>query len=582
MLLGPSGSGKSTFLSLLAGIVAPDRGRIDVLGTDMAELSGAARDRFRVEHFGIIFQMFNLLPYASLVDNVLLPLRFSRTRRDRTLTEGSLDDVAARLLQALGLDRTVIDTVRAASLSVGQQQRVAAARALIGAPQIIVADEPTSALDRNTEGAFLKLLFAQSTAAGASVIMVSHDEGLATYFDRVVRLDDIAVADERCTPMMIVRLALQSLFNRWVTALLTVLAIAFSVMLLLGVEKVRTGARQSFADTISGTDLIVGARSGSLNLLLYSVFRIGNATNNVTWKSYQDIAKRPEVAWIVPLSLGDSHHGFRVLGTNTDYFTHYKFRHGQSMHVRIGRAVRRSIRRGDRGRRCDGARLQGRRQNHCRARRRLDLVHQARGQAVPRFGHSRKNRHARRSHRACQPRSDRGDPHRLAERRAYSGPSVSADEVRKMDLTPTAITAAMVGLKSKLATFKIQRAINNYQEEPLSAIMPGVALQELWGLIGTAETALSAVSAMVVVTALLGMVTMILTTLNERRREMAILRSVGATPATVLGLLAAEGGLLTLAGVIAGTVSFTPDLSCAAVYRSHLRLEPRDRSAARR
>jgi putative ABC transport system ATP-binding protein len=194
LLLGPSGSGKSTFLSLLAGIVAPDRGRVDVLGTDMAELSGAARDRFRVEHFGIIFQMFNLLPYASLVDNVLLPLRFSRTRRDRTLSEGSLDDVAVRLLQALGLDRTVIDTVRAASLSVGQQQRVAAARALIGAPQIIVADEPTSALDRNTEGAFLKLLFAQSTTAGASVIMVSHDEGLATYFDRIVRLDDIAVA----------------------------------------------------------------------------------------------------------------------------------------------------------------------------------------------------------------------------------------------------------------------------------------------------------------------------------------------------------------------------------------------------
>jgi putative ABC transport system ATP-binding protein len=194
LLLGASGSGKSTFLSLLAGIVAPDSGRIEVLGTDMARLSGAARDRFRVEHFGIIFQMFNLLPYASLIDNVLLPLRFSRTRRDRALAEGSLEDVAARLLEALGLDKTVVSTVRAASLSVGQQQRVAAARALIGAPQIIVADEPTSALDRNVEGAFLKLLFAQSAAAGASVIMVSHDEGLAPYFDRVVRLGDIAVA----------------------------------------------------------------------------------------------------------------------------------------------------------------------------------------------------------------------------------------------------------------------------------------------------------------------------------------------------------------------------------------------------
>jgi putative ABC transport system ATP-binding protein len=160
----------------------------------MAQLSGAARDRFRVEHFGIIFQMFNLLPYGSLIDNVLLPLRFSPTRRARALSQGSLEDVATRLLEALGLDRTVIATSRAASLSVGQQQRVAAARALIGAPQIIVADEPTSALDRNTEGAFLKLLFAQSATAGASVIMVSHDESLAPYFDRVVRLDDIAVA----------------------------------------------------------------------------------------------------------------------------------------------------------------------------------------------------------------------------------------------------------------------------------------------------------------------------------------------------------------------------------------------------
>jgi putative ABC transport system ATP-binding protein len=194
LLLGPSGSGKSTFLSLLAGIVVPDKGEIAVLGTDMARLSGAARDRFRVEHFGIIFQMFNLLPYGSLIDNVLLPLRFSRTRRDRALMQGSVEDVAKRLLLALGLDEAVVGSARAASLSVGQQQRVAAARALIGSPQIIVADEPTSALDRNTEGAFLKLLFAQSIAAGASVIMVSHDENLGQFFDRVVRLDEIAVA----------------------------------------------------------------------------------------------------------------------------------------------------------------------------------------------------------------------------------------------------------------------------------------------------------------------------------------------------------------------------------------------------
>ncbi len=126
--------------------------------------------------------------------------------------------------------------------------------------------------------------------------------------------------------MIVLRLAWQSLANRRLTALLTILAIAVSVMLLLGVEKVRTGARQSFADTISGTDLIVGARSGALNLLLYSVFRIGNATNNVTWTTFQEIAKAPDIDWIVPISLGDSHHGFRVMGTTPDYFQRYRYR----------------------------------------------------------------------------------------------------------------------------------------------------------------------------------------------------------------------------------------------------------------
>ncbi|MGA9548335.1 MAG: ABC transporter permease, partial [Rhodomicrobium sp.] len=136
--------------------------------------------------------------------------------------------------------------------------------------------------------------------------------------------------------MIIFRLALKSLANRWLTALLTIFSIALSVMLLLGVEKVRIGARQSFADTISGTDLIVGARSGSLNLLLYSVFRIGNATNNITWKTYQDIAARPDIAWIVPISLGDSHRGFRVMGTTPDYFQLYHYRHGQPLEFASG------------------------------------------------------------------------------------------------------------------------------------------------------------------------------------------------------------------------------------------------------
>jgi len=192
LLIGPSGSGKSTFLSLLAGIVAPDAGRVEVLGTDLGALRSHARDRFRSEHFGIIFQQFNLLPYASVPDNVVLPLSFSVARRARALANGSAEAEARRLLGKLGLDAGAIDGARAASLSVGQQQRVAAARALIGSPELIVADEPTSSLDRNHQLAFLDLLFADLAAAGTTLIMVSHDETLANRFSRVARLEDFA------------------------------------------------------------------------------------------------------------------------------------------------------------------------------------------------------------------------------------------------------------------------------------------------------------------------------------------------------------------------------------------------------
>jgi putative ABC transport system ATP-binding protein len=192
LLIGPSGSGKSTFLSLLCGILAPQRGRIEILGTDLTGLGAAARDAFRAEHFGIIFQMFNLLPYGSVIDNVLLPLSFASGRRRRATAAASAPEEAERLLARLGLEPGLVRGQSAANLSVGQQQRVAAARALIGAPELVVADEPTSALDRDRQDAFLDLLFAETGAAGATLIMVSHDQSLAPRFDRVVRLTDIA------------------------------------------------------------------------------------------------------------------------------------------------------------------------------------------------------------------------------------------------------------------------------------------------------------------------------------------------------------------------------------------------------
>jgi putative ABC transport system ATP-binding protein len=197
LLVGPSGAGKSTFLSLLCGIVTPSEGRLEVLGTDISGLSSSRRDHFRAEHFGIIFQMFNLLPYGSILDNVLLPLSFAKARRARAARNGSAEDEARRLLASLGLDPDELEGLSAASLSVGQQQRVAAARALVGAPELIVADEPTSALDRDRQEAFLDLLFAEVETAGSGLMMVSHDESLGTRFDRVLRLDDIAVTDRR-------------------------------------------------------------------------------------------------------------------------------------------------------------------------------------------------------------------------------------------------------------------------------------------------------------------------------------------------------------------------------------------------
>lgn len=192
LLLGPSGSGKSTLLSLICGIATPRSGRIDVLGENLVSMGARARDRFRGEHYGIIFQMFNLLPYASALDNVLLPLSFAPERRKRVTQHRLPTDEAEQLLSALGLDGPDSANAIAATLSVGQQQRVAAARALIGAPEIIVADEPTSALDSQTQESFLDLLFGQVEKAGATLLMVSHDERLAGRFDKVLQLRDIA------------------------------------------------------------------------------------------------------------------------------------------------------------------------------------------------------------------------------------------------------------------------------------------------------------------------------------------------------------------------------------------------------
>ncbi|KAB7614275.1 ABC transporter ATP-binding protein [Amylibacter sp. SFDW26] len=193
LLLGESGSGKSTLLSLICGTVSAQFGMVSVSGTDIASLSAGERDRFRAEQIGLIFQQFNLLPYASVLDNILLPLDFAPERRSRVNTP---KEEAKQLCQDLGLPRDVIDA-RAGTLSVGQQQRVATARALIGQPPLIIADEPTSALDAATQTTFLKLLFAQSKAHSTTLLMVSHDARLADQFDRVVQMSDISQVERQ-------------------------------------------------------------------------------------------------------------------------------------------------------------------------------------------------------------------------------------------------------------------------------------------------------------------------------------------------------------------------------------------------
>ncbi len=349
---------------------------------------------------------------------------------------------------------------------------------------------------------------------------------------------------------MILRLAFASLMARALTVGMTILAIALSVALFLGVEKVRTGAKASFADTISGTDLIVGARSGSVQLLLYSVFRIGNATNNMTWQSYTDIANNAAVDWIVPISLGDSHRQFRVMGTTPAFFERYKYRSGQSLTIR------------------DGAIMDDLYDTVLGADVAETLGYDIGDPIIVSHGLASFSDHKDQPFRVSGILAKTGTPVDrtvIVGLRAIEaihvdwksgakipGHTTPAEVIRAMDLEPKAITAALVGVKGRLQVFGLQRSINEYAQEPLLAILPGVALQELWQIVGIAETALIAVSAMVVVTALIGMMATIFSSLNERRREMAIFRAMGARPRTIIGLLVLEAIVMAAIGAILG------------------------------
>ncbi len=350
----------------------------------------------------------------------------------------------------------------------------------------------------------------------------------------------------------LMHLAARSLWNRRFTAGLALLSITISVALLIGVEKVRTEARSSFTQTVAGTDLIVGARSGSIQLLLYSVFRIGDATANVSWESYQRITSHPMVAWAIPLSLGDSHRGYRVVGTTNSYFERLRYGGNRSLELAagtwfedlfeatLGAEVARSLGY-DIGDEITLAHGTG---SHSFVDH-DDMPFTISGILAPTGTPVDQSIHVSlEAIEAIHLGWQSGIP--------IPGQEVSPEDARSQELTPRSITAFLLGLESRAAVFQIQRAINAYPDEALSAILPGVALQQLWNLVGIAENALLVVAAFVVLAGLAGMVTMLLASLSERRREMAILRSVGARPVHVFGLLTAESTLLGITGAVAG------------------------------
>ncbi|USD65575.1 ABC transporter permease [Vibrio sp. SCSIO 43136] len=346
-------------------------------------------------------------------------------------------------------------------------------------------------------------------------------------------------------------LAWKSLTNRKATALLTVLTVAVSVVLLMGVERIRTQAKASFANTVSGTDLIVGSRSGQVNLLLYSVFRIGNATNNIDWRSFEEFSQHRAVKWAIPMSLGDSHQGFRVLGTNQDYFEHFRYGKKQPLSLSQGRPFNTLF------------------ETVIGSDVAKTLNYKVGDEIIIAHGISDKafNRHDNLPFKIVGIFAPTGTPvdktvhvsleaieaiHVGWESGAKLGPTPSAEELEALNFKPKQITSFMLGLNSKIQTFALQRQINTYRQEPLSAILPGIALHELWGMMSVAEQALLAVSGFVVVAGLLGMLSSLLTSLQERRREMAILRAMGARPRHIFFLLISEASVLTFAGIVVG------------------------------
>lgn len=349
---------------------------------------------------------------------------------------------------------------------------------------------------------------------------------------------------------MFFRLATKSLFNRKGSVVLTILAMSVSIFVLLGVEHIRSQTKESFNSTVSGVDLIVGARTGSLNLLLYSVFRIGSPTNNINWETYENIAKNPKVAWAIPISLGDSHKGYRVMGTSTDYFKHFSygnkrqlsFAEGQAFNdlfdVVLGAEVAKTL-----------------------AYSLGDKITLAHG-----LGNTSFSLHDDRPFKVTGILASTGTPVDQTVHISLQGieaihidwkqgvkipgSNIQTEQLAALKLTPKTITAFMLGLNSKMTIFQVQRDINNYRQEPLSAILPGVALSELWQMIGILENTLRLISGLILIAALLGLSAMMLASIREREHEIHLLRVIGAPPSYLFLLVEMEALLISFLSLV--------------------------------
>ncbi|MDH5766373.1 MAG: ABC transporter permease [Gammaproteobacteria bacterium] len=347
---------------------------------------------------------------------------------------------------------------------------------------------------------------------------------------------------------MILKVALASLLNRKLTVLLTTLTIAVSVFVLLGVEHIRLEARQSFTKTVSGVDLIVGPRTGQINLLLYSVFRIGSPSNNISWQSYQAIASHPHVAWHIPVILGDSHKGYRVTGTTEAYFEKFKYGKKQSLQFAAGNRFQ------DVYQAVIGADLA--KQLGYGLNDEIELSH-----GVAEISFKKHDDHPFKITGILQATGTPVDQAILVNLESieaiHQEETISRHDEHDHDhdeVMPEKITAFMLGLKSRATTFIVQRVVNDFAAEPLLAIIPGVALSELWQMMSMLEKILTLIALLVLLASLLGMVTMLLSSMFQRSREIAVLRAIGAHASFIFLLVEIEALLMTLMGVVIGSV----------------------------